>query len=1580
MQINYTVNYHLINEFKVCFKEYRICSTYPVVTQSNVFAVLYCTRSDHYSSFGSYLDDKRKKLRVQYTAQYGVNTNTTNQQIITNHVLHGCVFWFNGFISDIESVKHTIYIHGGLVENVLVSGVTHIIASQLPNTKVKQLKHSTTPVVVLKYIYDCIDAGYILDTADYITPELRDNQQSVVGHYFNKNVIATQSTDTTKSTVSLSKYIPRKMASPSVHNYNTITQFGEHATGTAAVLSSNTVSQLSQGRTGMRIPVRTKQIPAVNDTIQYVQNSGVSQMHKPLINHTDKYIDNNDKRSGKYSQLHTNTGVPQQSITHLYHQIDQSVNDIQYQQVDADIKPDAIDNHSIDDTRISEQNAAVPDPSDDVEPLMDTHEIDGNDTDQYDGELELALAAMQTQQSININKHNDTVINDNMLLQSPTKPTTTDIINQSIHSTPSTSSHPLSNRISPVASNLTYVPPKYTLNTNTARSTLNDPNFVFNYFASSRLHFIGSFKEHLNTIYPQLLSIQPLYPSYQARVPTLNHNSKIVLGDTTSKQRIVLHIDMDCFFVSASIRDQPELSSKPVAVAHSTATANSTSEISSCNYVAREYGLCAGMSIGRASELCQDLIVLDYNFELYARLSEQIYRVFFSYTHCVQSVSCDEAYLELPPWVNALIIAQQIKSAIYTSTQCNASIGIGSSKLLSRLATKQAKPNNIFQLHYNELPTYVDPLNVAELPGVGWSIQRKLKLEFNVELCRELQQISKAQLQHEFGSKTGDMLYNTCRGNDTRALETNKLRKSLGADVNYGVRFNEYKQIQKFITDIASEVVSRLRNAHVRGYCITVNAKKRGIDAPVEPAKFLGHGVCDNYSKTINVRVSIDGSADSVTILAQHCIQLYNTFNIEPTWLRGFGIHISKIESDSVIYNEYGIKVHGRSRGSKQGRNLSLMFTKQSAEINKANDNNVIKHGSRAQQPSKLETTSPAPIIQLSQLDDNELAKLAEQLSQQRNTDSTGTYTNHDIRIEDSSSNNQISTIESSPNIGNVVNKFNLQSTQLMSHIQSLIVQQLANIGSHEQSNAVAAMSLQQLLNLQLSSLHNSNSSNVQQPVVIIVPADSDTFSSKPLTSTFNLNATTTDATSDLIPVPSNVVDSGGITIDQLPALSELDRATVVELPVDIRKELADAYKKRRALAVQQSCITGNTINITSIPSAVPETVPPINNQQSSTSNSTTNPIQPNNQSKSPHRSANSAVSLNDLPEYSELDADVLASLPQDIRNELQRVYNQRKRNQLFDKQEQRQSTADKRIKTSTNTNAQIVHIQTKSKRSNVSSHKPVKVQSIAAHFTKLHNNCIHTDTGTAINNIPVVPVNKPRVSLKQKLSEQAQIDEAIRISMLAVQSSSTNTNTDQIIDPSSTSSNSKQTDSNGTDINMPKIFTFRKLDPISAISYRRAIRSPQPANNTLTDDIIELSDTSSVDELNMVVTDTTVHCDELSDDDSNNDYTQSTFQFDSDVQKLSTTLIKWLDTIDIDQVQQSFTILQDYCTQQIELYRNLPAVNTLITVINRYASNTNSQIWHSTHNILLSHVQSILSKHYSHTLSIQPIKSNLFS
>ncbi|XP_043710957.1 DNA repair protein REV1 isoform X4 [Telopea speciosissima] len=414
---------------------------------------------------------------------------------------------------------------------------------------------------------------------------------------------------------------------------------------------------------------------------------------------------------------------------------------------------------------------------------------------------------------------------------------------------------------------------------NMCHSTLGDPNFVENYFKYSRLHFIGTWRNR-----------------YRKRFPCLpggdKYGKRHAIAPVASQRTSIIHLDMDCFFVSVVIRNHPELRDKPVAVCHSD-NPRGTAEISSANYPARDYGVKAGIFVRDAKAHCPHLIILPYNFEAYEEVADQFYDILHKHCNKVQAVSCDEAFLDVTDVEDGdpERLASTIRLEIVETTGCTASAGIAENMLMARLATRTAKPNGQCYIPHDKVDDYLRELSIKVLPGIGHVLEEKLKKR-HIQTCGQLRMISKESLQKDFGAKTGDMLWNYSRGIDNRMVGVVQETKSIGADVNWGVRFNDLKDSQHFLVNLCKEVSLRLQGCELQGRTITLKVKKRRKDAE-EPTKYMGCGDCENLSHSMTLPIS----TDDVDVLRRISKQLLGSLHIDVKEIRGIGLQVSKLEN-----------------------------------------------------------------------------------------------------------------------------------------------------------------------------------------------------------------------------------------------------------------------------------------------------------------------------------------------------------------------------------------------------------------------------------------------------------------------------------------------------------------------------------------------------------------------------------------------------------------------------------------------------------------------------------------------------------
>ena len=428
------------------------------------------------------------------------------------------------------------------------------------------------------------------------------------------------------------------------------------------------------------------------------------------------------------------------------------------------------------------------------------------------------------------------------------------------------------------------------------KSTVVNPAFLKQYYQESRLHHLSTWKAELKS------KIQALAEEQTA---SQNARQKRPVG----VRRYILHVDFDSFFAAVSLRDFPQWIEKPAVVAHGD---GSGSEIASCNYPARRFGIKNGMWMKTAKQLCPELKVLPYDFKAYEAASRSFYAAAMETGGIVQSVSIDEALLDVSvicivaggsdgkkvsegsiyrEQAKADEIARGLRDQVRSSTGCEVSVGIGANILLAKVALKNAKPAGQYQIKPEEVLHFLGALTVQDLPGVASSIGGKLE-EIGVKLVQDIRDLSKEKLMTTLGPKTGEKIWDYARGIDRIEVGEQAIRKSVSAEVNWGVRFVTQEQADEFVQSLCEELHRRLLNERVKGHQLTMKIMRKSANVPLDPPKYLGHGPCDSFNKSVILRVA----TNEKDLLSREAISIMKSFGFPPGELRGIGVQMTKLE------------------------------------------------------------------------------------------------------------------------------------------------------------------------------------------------------------------------------------------------------------------------------------------------------------------------------------------------------------------------------------------------------------------------------------------------------------------------------------------------------------------------------------------------------------------------------------------------------------------------------------------------------------------------------------------------------------
>jgi DNA polymerase-4 len=244
--------------------------------------------------------------------------------------------------------------------------------------------------------------------------------------------------------------------------------------------------------------------------------------------------------------------------------------------------------------------------------------------------------------------------------------------------------------------------------------------------------------------------------------------------------RKIVHIDMDAFYASVEQRDDPRLRGKPVVVAWK----GNRSVVCAASYEARRFGVRSAMPAIRAERLCPEAIFVPPDFPRYRAVSQSTREIFKRHTDLIEPLSLDEAYLDVTEnktgLPTATRVARAIREQIREELQLTASAGVAPNKFLAKIASDWRKPDGLFVIQPEDLDTFLPPLPIGRIPGVGKVTEKRLE-ELGIKTVGDLRNLELHVLEGRFG-RYGLRLYELTRGIDHSAVVPNRPTQSISAE------------------------------------------------------------------------------------------------------------------------------------------------------------------------------------------------------------------------------------------------------------------------------------------------------------------------------------------------------------------------------------------------------------------------------------------------------------------------------------------------------------------------------------------------------------------------------------------------------------------------------------------------------------------------------------------------------------------------------------------------------------------------------------------------------------------------------
>ena len=289
--------------------------------------------------------------------------------------------------------------------------------------------------------------------------------------------------------------------------------------------------------------------------------------------------------------------------------------------------------------------------------------------------------------------------------------------------------------------------------------------------------------------------------------------------------RTILHVDLDAFFAAVEQRDRPELRGRPVIVGGS--DPSSRGVVSAASYEARKFGVHSAMPLRTAWRLCPQGVFLPVNGRKYQAASRQVMAILRRFTPQVQPISIDEAFLDVTAsralFGDGETISRTIKATVHDEVGLTASVGVATTKLVAKIASDLRKPDGLVVVPPGEEATFLAPLPISRLWGVGEKTAAALR-EFGVATIGDLAALPPAAMERRFG-KHGASLVDRAHGIDPDQVAGGEPAKSIGHEHTFDVDTSDREVIERTLLGMADGVAGRLRSAGLKA--VTIHLKLR---------------------------------------------------------------------------------------------------------------------------------------------------------------------------------------------------------------------------------------------------------------------------------------------------------------------------------------------------------------------------------------------------------------------------------------------------------------------------------------------------------------------------------------------------------------------------------------------------------------------------------------------------------------------------------------------------------------------------------------------------------------------------------
>ena len=346
---------------------------------------------------------------------------------------------------------------------------------------------------------------------------------------------------------------------------------------------------------------------------------------------------------------------------------------------------------------------------------------------------------------------------------------------------------------------------------------------------------------------------------------------------------MILHVDMDAFYASIEQRDHPEWRNRPLVVGGSK---TGRGVVSAASYEAREYGIHSAMSARRAVELCPHAIFVRGRISHYAEVGRQVREIFQRFTPVIQPLSLDEAFLDVRGTERlhgaAPLIGRKIKQAIQDELGLIASVGIAPRKFVAKIASDLEKPDGFVVVTESELISFLDPLPVSRLWGVGKVGGRRLQ-QAGLRHFRDVREFDRELLVQKIGD-WGNHLWKLANGIDSRQVVTDHDAKQISHERTFSADRTDETFLHAVVCHLCEQTAMRLRRNQRKTTTITLKYRREDF-------------------RTFSRSKTLQGPTDNTTDIIQTASELLTQMRCEePRPVRLIGVSLGSLVSHDQPY------------------------------------------------------------------------------------------------------------------------------------------------------------------------------------------------------------------------------------------------------------------------------------------------------------------------------------------------------------------------------------------------------------------------------------------------------------------------------------------------------------------------------------------------------------------------------------------------------------------------------------------------------------------------------------------------------